>query len=143
MITIGRTVILVNDLDAAKSFYGTAFGFGTLYDGEVAPGLRTVHVGPTGQRDAGLWLIKAVSPASEARVGAQTAGEPALVFYTDGISEVLDRLADLGVTPTIPSFTNEAGFTYAHVPDNSGNEIVLVQWPSESGETPRGAYSRS
>jgi catechol 2,3-dioxygenase-like lactoylglutathione lyase family enzyme len=130
MVSIGRTTILVNDLDTAKAFYTDAFDFATLYDGEVAPGLRTVHIGPDGPRGSGLWLMKTTSVAGVARVGAQTAGEPALVFYTESLSEDLARLASLGVAPIVAPFTNDAGFRYAHVLDNSGNEIVLVEWPS-------------
>lgn len=69
MVSIGRTTILVNDLDAAKDFYVDAFGFDTLFDGEVAPGLRTVHVGPNGPRGTGLWLMKTTSSQGRDRVG--------------------------------------------------------------------------
>ncbi|MGI8484427.1 MAG: VOC family protein [Thermomicrobiales bacterium] len=131
MVSIGRTTILVNDLDAAKDFYVDAFGFDTLFDDEVAPGLRTVHVGPDGPRGAGLWLMKATSEAGRARVGAQTSGEPALVFYTDDLTSELARLDAYGVKPIKPPFTNDGGASYAHVRDSSGNEIVLAQLPGQ------------
>lgn len=140
MVSIGRTTILVNDLDAAKGFYVDAFGFDTLFDGEVAPGLRTVHVGPDGPRGAGLWLMKTASPEGTVRVGAQTAGEPTLVFYTDDLAAELARLSAFGVTPIQPPFTNDGGASYAHVRDNSGNEIILaqlpVQWPTSPPRRP-------
>ena len=129
MVTIGRTTILVNDLDEARDFYRAAFDFGALFDGEVAPGLRTVHVGPAGERGSGLWLIEASSPASIERVGAQTAGEPTLVFYTDDLDAELRRLEHLGVRVVKP-FVSSGGASFAHVLDNSGNEIALAQLPA-------------
>lgn len=130
MVSIGRTTILVSDLDEAREFYRAAFQFGTLFDGEVAPGLRTVHVGPAGERGPGLWLLEARSPASVDRVGAQTGGEPALVFYTDDLAAELRRLDGLAVRVVKPSVSS-GGASFAHVLDNSGNEIVLAQLPED------------
>jgi predicted enzyme related to lactoylglutathione lyase len=130
--------ILVNDLDEARAFYRDAFGFATLFDGEVAPGLRTVHVGPHGERGAGLWLLEATTPASLERVGAQTGGEPTLVFYTDDLGAELRRLDGLAVRVVKP-FVSSDGSSFAHVLDNSGNEIVLAQLPK--GERQPSAYA--
>jgi predicted enzyme related to lactoylglutathione lyase len=132
MVSIGRMTILVNDLDEAKAFYRDAFGFETLFDGEVAPGLRTVHVGPHGERDAGLWLLEATTPASLERVGAQTGGEPTLVFYTDDVEGDLRRLERLAVRVVTP-LTSSDGASFVHVLDNSGNEVVLAQLPDDEG----------
>ncbi len=136
MVSISRTTLLVHDLDAAKAFYLDAFHFETLFDGEVAPGLRTVHVGPDGQRGAGLWLMKTTSPEGTARVGTQTAGEPTLVFYTEDLAADLIHLASLGIAPMQGPHTHDAGASYAHVRDNSGNEIVLAQLPAERPANP-------
>jgi catechol 2,3-dioxygenase-like lactoylglutathione lyase family enzyme len=130
MVSIGRMTILVRDLDEAKAFYRDAFGFATLFDGEVAAGLRTVHVGPHGERGAGLWLLEATTPASLDRVGAQTGGEPALVFYTDDLAGELRRLESLAVRVVSPLAGGD-GASFVHVLDNSGNEIVLAQLPDE------------
>jgi catechol 2,3-dioxygenase-like lactoylglutathione lyase family enzyme len=119
--------LLVHDLDATKDFYMKAFGFNCLYDGEVAPGLRTVHVGPGGQAEPGLWLLKATSPEGTTRIGAQTAGEPALVFYTESLADDLRHLETLGVSPLRPVAGSLSGTKFAHVVDNNGNEIVLVE----------------
>jgi predicted enzyme related to lactoylglutathione lyase len=130
MVSIGRMTILVHDLDEAKAFYRDAFGFETLFDGDVAPGLRTVHVGPHGERGAGLWLLEATTPASLERVGAQTGGEPTLVLYTDDLAGELRRLESLALSVVKPlASSNGAGFV--HVLDNSGNEIVLAQLPDD------------
>ena len=130
MARIGRITILVNDLDEAKAFYRDAFGFATLFDGAVAPGLRTVHVGPHGERGAGLWLLAATTEPSRARVGAQTGGEPALVFYSDDLAAELRRLKALAVRVVKPLVASD-GASFVHVLDNSGNEIVLAQLPDD------------
>lgn len=132
--------ILVNDLDDAKAFYRDAFGFATLFDGEVAPGLRTVHVGPHGERGAGLWLLEATTPASLDRVGAQTGGEPTLVFYTDDIASELRRIERLTVRVVKP-LTSSDGASFVHVLDDSGNEIVLAQLPEQEGSASSYALS--
>lgn len=128
MTSIGRTTILVHDLDQAKRFYADAFGFETLFDGEVAHGLRTVHVGPHGERGAGLWFLVATDAASIARVGAQTGGEPALVLYVDDLADEMERLTSIGVRVVKPLVVDGAT-SFAHVLDDSGNELVLVQLP--------------
>lgn len=130
MVTIGRMTVLVNDLDEAKAFYRDAFGFATLFDDEVAPGLRTVHVGPHGERGAGLWLLETTTPASLQRVGAQTGGEPTLVFYTDDLAGELRRLERHAVRIVKPLASSD-GASFVHVLDNSGNEIVLAQLPDD------------
>lgn len=132
MMSIGRMTILVHDLDEAKAFYRDVFGFATLFDGEVAPGLRTVHVGPHGERGAGLWLLEATTPASLERVGAQTGGEPTLVFYTDDVAGEVRRLESLAVRIVKP-LTSSDGASFVHVLDNSGNEVVLAQLPDDKG----------
>jgi predicted enzyme related to lactoylglutathione lyase len=138
VVTIGRLTLLVRDLDETKDFYANAFGFHTLFDGEVAPGFRAVHIGPGGLADTGLWLIKATSPDSAARVGAQTAGEPALVFYTDTLRDDLSRLQSMDVIPVKPVTTSPSGSLFAHIRDNNGNEIVLVEL--HEADDPDGAY---
>jgi predicted enzyme related to lactoylglutathione lyase len=138
VVTIGRLTLLVHDLDETKDFYANAFGFHTLFVGEVAPGFRTVHIGPGDLTDTGLWLIKATSQESKTRVGAQTAGEPALVFYTDTLRNDLDRLESMGVVPVKPVTGSPSGTLFAHIRDNNGNEIVLVELHED--DDPDGAY---
>ncbi len=124
----GRMTVLTLDLDESKAFYEQAFDFATLFDGEVAPGWRTVHVGPGDVHDAGIWLLRAEGSAVE-RVGSQTAGEPAMVLYVDDLDSALSRLDALGHRPSREAAGDDAGYRFAHVLDPSGNEIVLVQTP--------------
>lgn len=137
MVSIGRMTLLVYDLDVAKTFYVNGFGFDVLFDGEVAPGLRTLHVGPDGLRGAGLWLLKAEEPEVAAAARARTAGEPALVLYTDDLDAELNRLRSIHVFPVQGPEEDGMGSRFAHILDPSANEIVLVQLP---GSTSKEAY---
>lgn len=130
MITIGRATILVKDLDAARDFYANAFGFVTIFDEEIFPGFRALHVGPEGESAPGFWLIRATTPDAESRVGRQTGDEPAFVLYTDDLAADLTRLAALGVHPIKGPTEDESKARFVHIRDNSGNELVLVQLPT-------------
>lgn len=127
MVTLGRATLLVKDLDQTKAFYADAFDFVSLFDEEISPGFRAVHIGPSSVGSAGFWLIRATSLDAESRVGRQTGDEPAFVLYTDELSADLTRLAGLGVQPLKGPTTDDAGSSFAHIRDNSGNELVLVQ----------------
>ncbi len=120
-VRIGRTVVLVRDLDASAAFYRDAFGFETLFDRCISPDFRALHVGPGGVRDAGLWLMASTGD----RVGRQTADEPLLVLYVDDLRAVLGRDALQGRVVREPA--TDGTSTFAHVLDDSGNELVLVQ----------------
>ena len=133
MVTIGRTTLLVADLDVASTFYQQGFGFNVLFDDEVAPGLRTVHVGPGNVREPGLWLLAATAPEASTRVGRQTGEEPTLVFYVEDLDASLARLGGLGVAPHLGPDRDDDGTGIAHVRDHAGNEIVLVEFPPIAG----------
>jgi predicted enzyme related to lactoylglutathione lyase len=120
-LTLGRMTLLVEDQDAAAGFYAAAFGFVTLHDQVLPNGFRAVHIGPSDDDGAGLWLM----PSAEA-VGRQTAGYPLLVLYTDDLDGDLARLAGLGILPS-QGPVREQGSAYAHVPDLYGNDLVLVE----------------
>lgn len=130
MVTLGRATLLVKDIDQTKSFYADAFDFVSLFDKEISPGFRAVHIGPPVEGGAGFWLIRAKSPDADSRVGRQTGDEPAFVLYTNDLHADLERLAQLGVQPFQGPTTDDAGSSFAHIRDNSGNELVLVQLPT-------------
>lgn len=123
---IGRTSLLARDPSASARFYQEAFGFRTLYDGDI-DGYRLLHVGPGEPADASLWI----HPAPEgAPVGRQAGDSPFLVLYLDDDAEldaVLERCSRLGVEPKEPLRSeDETAARYAHVRDLDGNEIVLA-----------------
>ncbi|MGC4107219.1 MAG: VOC family protein [Thermomicrobiales bacterium] len=134
MVSIGRMTLLVYDLDVAKTFYVNGFGFDVLFDGEVGPGLRTVHVGPDGVRGTGLWLLKTDQPEASAAARAGTAGEPSLVLYTNDLDADLRRLHAINVEPIQGPEEDGMGSRFVHLLDPSANEIVLVQLPASLPE---------
>ena len=125
MFRIGRITILVADLDASSRFYREAFGLGVLFDDEVAPGRRTVHLGSQGVAGPGIWLLRADGAAAE-HVGRQVGGAPALVLYCDDLEAGLERARAAGARVVKP-FVRGGDAAFAHVLDDSGNEIVLAQ----------------
>jgi len=90
MITLGRAVIPVGDLDDAVAFYAAALRFTVLFDREIFPGFRSVHVGPGGMQDAGVWLM----PAD----GAAGGDEPAMVLYTTDFEADVECLRASGAS---------------------------------------------
>ncbi len=123
---IGRTSLLARDPSATAQFYREAFGFETLYDGDI-DGYRLLHVGPGNLADAGLWI----HPAPEgAPVGRQAGDSPFLVLYLDDGAEldaVLERCRRLGAGPEEPlRESDETADRYAHVRDRDGNVVVLA-----------------
>ncbi len=90
--------------------------------------MRTVHVGPEGQRDPGLWLFVPTNDAERARIGSQTGGAPALVIYVEELESLLARL-DTSDVRIVKPFTVQGDAKFGHILDASGNEIVLVELP--------------
>jgi len=132
--TLGRFVVLVDDCDQALAFYQDTLGFEVLHDQTAETGLRFLHVGVPGQLGyppVGLWLLKADSEAQSALVGKQAGGQPLLVLYADDCRDTADRLEASGVTICRAPY-EAAGATVCHILDLYGNEIVVVQLPSES-----------
>ncbi|MCB7135870.1 VOC family protein [Cellulosimicrobium marinum] len=121
--TIGRTVLLCRDLDASAAFWADGFGFGTLFRGE-SDGFPLLHVGPGRVDEPGLWLV----PLPDGASPLVRSGLPTLVLYVDDVDATLDRLAALGVEPSVPAATDpESGDRFAHVEDPDGHRIVLVR----------------
>ncbi|MFB7470371.1 VOC family protein [Kitasatospora sp. NPDC056184] len=122
---IGRTVVLVEDAEAALAFYRDGLGFTVLFDGDL-DGYRLLHVGPAGGAGAGLWLMPAESADARAVVGRQTGGMPLLVLHTDDLDRVAARLARLGV-PTRPGVPDGGPGRSLHFRDLYGNELIAAQ----------------
>ncbi|MFB6894560.1 VOC family protein [Kitasatospora sp. NPDC056327] len=122
---VGRTVVLVEDAEAALAFYRDGLGFTVLFDGDL-DGYRLLHVGPPGGAGAGLWLMPAESPEAKAAVGRQTGGLPVLVLYTDDLDRVAARLAELGVASR-PGVPDGGPGRSLHFRDLYGNELIAAQ----------------
>ncbi len=118
MNRLGRAVVRVPDLERAISFYSDAFGFSVIFDRELFPGFRSVHVGPGGVQDAGVWLFP--DP------GATSADEPCLVIHTDAFDADFARLR--AAAPIEHSeVTGDAGERSVTVRDSGGNVVVLAE----------------
>ncbi len=118
MLRIGRAVVRVDDLDGALAFYERAFGFGVLFDRELFPGFRSVHVGPGGAGEPGLWLfpVESVRPDQE----------PALVLYTDSFDTDTERARNAGARVRAET-AGEPGSRSVNLLDPWGNVIVLAE----------------
>ena len=125
MDRLGRMVILVEDYDEAIDFYTRKLGFEVFVDMDASP-RRYVHVRLPSQPDVGIWLMRAESTDQRARVGAQTAGQPCAVLYTDDLAQGHAELVERGVVFVRPP-REEGGAAFAHFLDLYGNEFVLVQ----------------
>ena len=125
MLTLGRVVMLVTDLDEAHDFYTRGLGFSVLLDARISEDFRALHVGTGGPADPGIWLLDSTSD----RVGSQTGADPTLVLYStdlDGDLQGLDRY--FGITP-FAGPDGEPGARFAQLRDPWGNEIVIAQRP--------------
>ncbi|MER6361694.1 VOC family protein [Kitasatospora sp. NPDC001527] len=126
---VGRTVVLVEDAEAALAFYRDGLGFTVLFDGDLG-GYRLLHVGPAGGpaggAGTGLWLMPAESAQARAAVGCQTGGMPLLVLHTDDLDRVAARLARLGVA-TRPGVPDGGPGRSLHFRDLYGNELIAAQ----------------
>jgi catechol 2,3-dioxygenase-like lactoylglutathione lyase family enzyme len=132
LTAFGRTTLLVRDQDEALAFYRDKLGFEVLYDSRTSNGFRSLHIGLPGQLHepkVGLWLIPASGDEELARVGRQTGREPMLVVYTDDCRRAAATLVDRGVKFRIPP-TADSDAVFAHFHDLYGNELVLVELPT-------------
>jgi predicted enzyme related to lactoylglutathione lyase len=122
--SVARTVVLVNDLDAALAFYRDVLGFAVLHDATTG-GHRYLHVGPQDAGHAGVWLMPAATEEARAAVGRQTAGAPLMVLYTDDLDAVQARLATAGVE--VWARRDDAGSRSLHFRDVAGNAVIAAQ----------------
>lgn len=125
---IGRIVILVKDYDEAANFYQRNFGFTKLFDMTTPEGQRFLHVGTEAKNAMGIWFLKAAEKENESDsgVGKQTQGEPLMVIYTTGITELYKRLKANGVKIRI-ELVHQLSYSYFHCLDLYGNELVVVE----------------
>lgn len=127
---LGRTVILVHNLNEAIEYYSSKLGFDIIYEDDYI-----AHVGPPEQRHdimgltgIGLWLIPASGDEERSLVGKQTGGAPTVVVYTDDCRQTYEELVSRGVHFEIePVDRGPGNGIVAHFQDLYGNRFVLVQ----------------
>jgi len=118
VLRIGRAVIRVTDLERAAAFYARAFGFSVLFDREIFPGFRSLHVGPAQVSEPGIWLFPAQTATSD--------DEPILVLYSNEIDADLERARSAGAQLARP-LSGDSGARSASIRDPFGNVIVLTE----------------
>lgn len=105
--TIDYIEITVSDLDRAKAFYTTAFGW-TLKD------YGPTYCGIQGETKEQGGLAQ----------GEPQPGGPLLVLYSDDLEASHQAVVDAGGTITKPPFTFPGGRRF-HFHDPSGNELAV------------------
>ncbi|MEE1824959.1 VOC family protein [Streptomyces sp. BE20] len=116
-------MVVVDDTEAALTFYRDGLGLTVLFDGE-ADGHRPLHAGLSD--GAGLWLMPEESPEARAAAGRQTGGLPLPALHTADLDRVEARLAELGVS-TPPGVPDGGPDRSPHFRDLSGNELVAAR----------------
>lgn len=120
MTRIGRAVLPTLDLDTAIRWYQETLDFTVLFDNEIFPGFRSVHIGPAATRDAGVWLFPVEA--------THQSPFPSLVLYSDDIDSDADRLSGRHAD-IVESLQGEPGARSLQVRDPSGNILVLAETP--------------
>jgi len=127
MITDATHVtVLVDDQEAARSFWAETLGFEVRDDETVEEGTRWLTVAPPGSGGPELTLVRADTDEKRARVGSQVADHVAVVFRSDDCRGDFERLTDRGVEfhgePTEVPWGVEVTFE-----DPAGNVFDLLE----------------
>jgi predicted enzyme related to lactoylglutathione lyase len=123
---LGRMVMLVDDYDAAFTFYEKNFFCKKLFDASTAEGQRYLHVGFSEDDNTGIWFLKADSTAQINKIGKQTEGQPTLVVYTDNIEKLYAHVQN-GNVQIVEALLVAADSKFFHCLDLYGNRITVVQ----------------
>lgn len=90
--------LVVDDYDAARSFYCDILGFDCVQDDDLGDGKRWLVVKPHGGQGAALLLAKADGPDQVAAIGNQTGGRVGFFLETDHFDRDHARMVASGVT---------------------------------------------
>lgn len=99
-LTLARLMLLVPDLEEAKTYYTQVLQFCLLEDTQVTPQKRWIVVTPTAQDDSaavGFVLSLATTPEQQERIGNQTGGKVFAVLHTDSLESYRQHLASHNV----------------------------------------------
>lgn len=115
--SINYVEITVTDLDAAKRFYGDAFGWQFNDYGPGYAGIRAVGVSDPSEEVGGLLLAEKARPA----------GGPFVILYSDNLDATADAVRIAGGEIVQGPYEFPGG-RRLHFTDPSGNEIGV--WAS-------------
>lgn len=120
---LSHCTLYVTDQDAARDFYVNRLGFELRMDQE-AGGFRWLTVGPKGQPDFQLILMKSAEPMGELLAGGKLAA--AGVFETADCRKTYEELSGKGVEFVAPPEDKFYGVEAAFK-DPCGNRFSLTQ----------------
>lgn len=111
-LTIDYVEISVTDMQAARDFYGSAFGWSFTAYGDGYSGIRTAaESGSEGEEAGGLLLADTV-----------VRGGPLVLLYSDDLDGTVDQVTAAGGTVIEGPYEFPGGRRF-HFLDPSGNEL--------------------
>ena len=122
---IAYITIVVDDYDAAITFYTSKLGFDLIENTELNNSKRWVVVAPNGSQ-CKILLAKASNEDQRSRVGNQTGGRVFLFLHTDNFNRDYQALVENGVE-IVRNPSKEAYGTVAVFKDLYGNLWDLVE----------------
>lgn len=125
-VSLGRSILLVDDYDEALVFYEKIFYCEKLYDETVSDSFRFLHIKFNGDHNNGIWFLEAKTEAQRSLVEKQTGGQSLLVIYTDDCCELYEHVRLNHVTILEPIETTK-GSRYFHYADLYENRITVVE----------------
>jgi catechol 2,3-dioxygenase-like lactoylglutathione lyase family enzyme len=126
MAHISLVTVVVDDYDQAIDFYVRAAGFRLAEDTPLGDGKRWVVLMPSGARETGVLLARAVTARQRERVGDQTGGRVSLFLSTDDFGRDYERMRAAGVH-FAEAPRHEPYGTIAVFEDLYGNRWDLIQ----------------
>jgi len=132
MNTLGMITIVIDDYDAAISFYVNDLGFTLVEDTEITPEKRWVVVSP-GKDGAKILLAKASNEEQKAAIGNSTGGRVGFFLYTTNFSETFQVFNSRGIE-FIESPRQEAYGQVVVFKDKYGNKWDLIEQQLELSE---------
>jgi predicted enzyme related to lactoylglutathione lyase len=124
---IRLTKVYVDDLDKALRFYTDVLGFVKKTDVSQGPYRWLTVASPEEPDGTELQLALNDNPAAAAYQQAMfEQGQPAAMFFTDGVTGDYERIKARGAEFTMPP-TEVTGSTIAMQNDTCGNLIQLTQ----------------
>jgi catechol 2,3-dioxygenase-like lactoylglutathione lyase family enzyme len=94
---IAHIALVVDDYDAAISYYTKILGFDLIEDTQLSADKRWVLVAPKGSSEARLLLAKAANSEQAQHVGNQTGGRVFLFLHSDDFWRDYELMKTRGV----------------------------------------------
>jgi uncharacterized glyoxalase superfamily protein PhnB len=125
MNALGMIAIVVDEYDAAISYYVNDLGFTLIEDKEMTPEKRWVVVSP-GKDGAKILLAKAANEKQKEAIGNSTGGRVGFFLYTTNFSEIYEAYKLRGIefieTPRRETYGRVVVFK-----DKYGNKWDLIE----------------